>query len=252
MEQEQVLRKVRKLLRLGDSPNVNEAALAMKRAHELMEKHSIEQAMLAVEDGDEQGSIEEEEIRTWNDPLFSSGRLNGIIPSWKANLGHVIAVYHGARVYSQGARIMLVGQASAVQTVRYLFDFCVSEIDRLAKRECSGEGRVYFNNFRRGAVYAINESLTAARNAARDEMRRSAGAGTALVRVNNAIAKVDRRGEAVAQWMKQNMSLRTSKSYSTAQQDAGAFAHGRHCGKGINVSSPSRRIGRGPNGRLTG
>lgn len=94
--------------------------------------------------------------------------------------------------------------------------------------------------------------MAAARNAARDEMRRSAGAGTALVRVNNAIAKVDRRGEAVAQWMKQNMRLRASKGYSTAQQDTGAFAHGRHCGKGINVSSPSRRIGRGPSGRLTG
>jgi hypothetical protein len=47
-----ILNKVRKLLRLAESPNANEAALAAAKAQELIDAHNLSTALL-VEDGGE-------------------------------------------------------------------------------------------------------------------------------------------------------------------------------------------------------
>lgn len=47
---EPILEKIRKLLRLGQSPNPNEAALALSRAFELARKHQIDLESVNLDD----------------------------------------------------------------------------------------------------------------------------------------------------------------------------------------------------------
>ena len=48
---DEIVEKIRKLLALAESPNENEASLAAEKAQEMMLKHGIDIATVAMEDG---------------------------------------------------------------------------------------------------------------------------------------------------------------------------------------------------------
>lgn len=69
------------------------------------------------------------------------------------------------------------------------------------------------------------------------------GSGTALVLVNNALAKLDARGAAVEAW-RVKLELKKAKSYSSALDETARLA-GQRAGKSIDLSNAKGALGSG-------
>jgi hypothetical protein len=225
MQRTEVIAKVRKLLELGRSDNVHEAAAAVARAHAIMATHAIEEAMLLEAEP-------EEEVRGWSDPVIE--HRSGI-PVWKRRLAWLFASVNGVMLYTRGRpQMRAIGKASAVQTVRYFVAYCVAEIERLVHHHGAGNGRTWRNNFAHGCVDAIAQAVRWEREELEREFRAAAANATELVRVDRAIARLAQDLAAAESWGHQHLGLRWGGrfSYSSAH-DHDARAAGRAAGEGI-------------------
>lgn len=236
---EKILDRVRKLLELANSSNANEAANALGQAQKLMARHGIGEAMLAADEPEPTGEIE--------DCLLHTDGAG----SWRGSLALYVARANQCRVYRTGGELRIVGYPRARDAARYLYTYAASEIDRLCRAAMAARGnpgRTWANNFRVGAVSAIGDSLREAAAQARAEMRREAsdgdtlGTGAALVRVNEAIAKIDAHEVDVNRWVRANLNLRQGGA-SRHRYDPSARAEGYRAGKTVD-------LGRGRAGQL--
>jgi hypothetical protein len=227
---------VAKLLRLAESSNVHEAALAAEHASRLMREHQISRAMLDAGARDHEDPIVDQ---------YAAGRDAGIPAGgrgrWRGSLAIVLARAHGCVVFGPSDRHFLIGRASACDAVRYLYTYAAAEIDRLAVKASRGMGRTWANNFRLGAVDAVKESLARAHaQAAADARAQAAGAdaeaaGTALVKVENALALLQADHQAAVALGRARYRLGGGSSYRVTG-NASAREAGRRAGASINVS----------------
>ncbi len=258
MANDNVLDRVRGLLELGHSDNINESANAMGHAQRLMAKHNISEAMLTIEA--DAGDADTEAVE--DDLLYSSGSSQ--LPTWKGWLADEMATLNQCRVYSTGttrcARLHIVGRPSDATTTRYLFSYITREIDRLSKQEAEllgHPGRTWFNNFRLGAVETIIDRLQSANKEARSELKREAndgdtlGNGTALVLVNTAIAKIEQRKADADDFCDEHLNLRTT-SGSRSNYDHSGRSAGARAGAGINIGGGGAALGAGNSGKRLG
>lgn len=237
-----VLDRIKKLLELGTSDNVNEATNALAQAQKLMNRHKISQAMLTDFDIDVGGITDE---------VFHS--VGQRVTSWKSILANVLARFNQCSAYCdrRGGEIRIVGHQANVETARYFFNYIALEIARACKTAQArqvlmtrGEGKTWANNFKIGAVEGVEEALELVHKQARAEARWDAansdtlGNGKALVRVNNAIAKIAQQTFDVDAWIKENLKLKSSRMNSRFVEDA--YALGVEAGKSIDVSNRSK------------
>lgn len=213
MTYEEALQKAVKLLRLSQSSNPNKAALAAGKAQEIIDRYNIESVALDMASGDKPQP--DEPIKDFSfDPLDAGTKK---ISTWSWRLFTVISRGNGCKGYltrNNGGGIAIVGRPSDVQTVRYFYAWLKKEVERLAGRDCRDTGRTWANNYRNGVVDTIKIRLEAQKketqatvtkeilDALPPEQRR-----LALVRVNNAIAKVAEREQQAGAWMKSNFRL---------------------------------------------
>ena len=256
MADEKVVDRVRKLLELSKSDNMNEAGNAAAAAQELMSKHAISQAMLDISP-DEDETIE-------NDLLRGSSAKQ--LETWKGQLGVATAEVNQCRCYRSGSDLRVIGRPSDATTVRYLFSYIVREIDRLAiegSRERGETGRSWMNNFRLGATQEVCKRLRQADRDARAAMRKDAdasdtmGNGVALMRLDNALTRMDEHGDKVDLFGKRTMGInfkRKKRHRSQTRYDAEARRAGARAGASIDISSGgnSKGLGSGARGRLKG
>lgn len=234
-----VIEKIKKLLALAQSSNANEAAVAAGLAAKLMAEHRIEQAMLCE---DEPARVEEQ---IESNVLADRGKR---MSRWASVLALHVARAHHCSVYYSGGTLTIVGRRSDADAARYLYAFVAREIDRLARATGAGEGKTWANNFRLGAVSAVGRSLAAAAEAARREARQRAaasdtlGTGSALVRVDAALARIEAHDARLAEYL-QGLRLRR-ESNTHARVDTSAFAAGQRAGETINFK-PGRPLAAG-------
>lgn len=225
----EALHKVAKLLRLAKSDNPNEAALAASRAQEIIDRFKIEAAALALD-----GAAPEEPIQDYgDDPLEYLTRK----ATWKARLANVIARHNGCKMYNNYNGPAVIGRPSDVAAVRSLYSWLRQEVDRLALRDCKGNGMIWANNYRLGIVDTISNRLHDQKRdteaALRKETQRTEQTTEvnrlALLRINTAIIKVEQQRQQVEAWTKENVKLgkgrpsyfRDNHSARTAGQRAG-------------------------------
>lgn len=230
-----ILSKVQKLLRLATSSNANESALAAAKAQELIDKHQLAAALLALDSAEPTKGLDDEPIVDFEQagaPLYASKKLD----RWRGGLASVIARQNGCRIYFSGSDIALVGRPSDAETVRYLYGYLSREVERLATEQGQGMGRTWRNNFRLGVVDTISNKLHEQRRTFESEARSLARAesGTALMRVDRALANIDRRGESVKDWMKSNLKLRAGSGSGSAYNHNARQA-GRKAGQSVSV-----------------
>lgn len=238
-----ILAKVQKLLRLSTSSNANEAALAAAKAQELIDKHQLAAALLALDSAEPTKGLDDEPIIDFEKagaPLDAPKRLD----RWRCSLASVIARQNGCRIYFSGNEIALVGRPSDAETVRYLYGYLSREVERLTSEQGQGMGRTWRNNFRLGVVDAIQSKLYEQRRAFESEARKQARdeSSTALMRVDRALATIDKRGESVKDWMKSNLKL-----YAGGGSNGGTYNHnarqmGRKAGQSIAVGGARNRL----------
>lgn len=234
--------KVVRLLRLAKSDNPHEAALAAAKAQEIIDRHKLSASDLGEGTG---ASLADEPIADFKAAPLEEGSS---IASWKSRLAMVIAGANQCRVYlnrGHGAGIAIVGRASDAEAVRYLYAWLVREVDRLADRDGAGLGRTWRNNFRIGVVETIASRLRAQKEETRAAVKDEARAvnPNAIVRVEQAIARVEEKDRAVDVWLQKNLRLRTTRS--TSRYNSSARDAGRRAGHEISFNGTRGAFGTG-------
>lgn len=191
-----VIDKIAKLRRLATSTNVNEAAAAAAAADKLMQEHGIAEAQLEAS-----GEKDAEPIAHDPDPLIE---WTGRRPGWQRVLAARLAHHYGCSAWGEHDhtidgrnkhiyRMRLVGRASDIASVRYMYAWLVVEIERLAQQR-RGHGRSWLDSFRCGAVDGVTNALYRAKKAVLAETATHAGTSTAITLVENRadLAKAER------------------------------------------------------------
>ena len=247
MTREEAIQKAVKLLRLSTSSNKHEAALAAQRAQELLDRFEISQAML--EDGPEDEKDE---------PIFNFAErgapledLGTKVPQWKSRLALAVCNANSCKVYiervpSRTSRLrrtffQIIGRASDVEKVRYLYQFLCREVNRLARRDGEGCGVQWKLAYRIGVVETISRNLEQAKREVVSQMRKeSENNPQALVKLDNAVARLAQKAKDVEDWLA-GSSLRLKHSYARDYHRAvDARQQGRIAGKEINVGNQAR------------
>lgn len=234
-----LLDKLNKLFAVAEKSSFpEEAANALAKAQNIMTQHKISKAMLDEYE-------EEEEIKTFNDkPLNEEDSHKRNKAVWKGSLSGVLAKLNGCFVFTRGSEIIITGKESNVSTVRYLYKYCVAEIDRLAKLNCKGRGRTFANNFRFGCVTAIKEAMTKEQ----EEIRNKAQSDKKeLVVVDRVLAKIRSDYLEAERFTRSNSRLRSSshRAYGSAEGQAAGYNAGQSIYKGRrsgSLPSPQRKL----------
>ena len=244
-----ILLKIRKLLSLSNSDNVNEAALAAARAQELMDKYGIEKAQAEIQTGFEDPE-EKEDIKNFSEIPEGWVDTSQKMTKWKIHLFCGIAKYNSCKGFSsyrgQGRSIEVIGRPSDVETTRYMYTYIMKEICNLRNKNSRGLGKTWSNNFCIGAVQGILERINESRNHMRAKMAVDAqrAGGTALMVLDKAIAKVDKKLADVETFTQNNLKLQYTKG-PTIRYNSTAREVGKQASKSISLSSSGGRLGSG-------
>lgn len=240
---EQAMTKASKLLKLAESSNANEAALAAQRAQEILARYDIDRASLGASDGGDSEPLEN--IKRF-DGENGIDRGNASIARWKLSLASAIGRANSCRVYKSGASIGIVGRKSDVVKVRYFYIMLCEEIDKLTNSKAKGMGRNYRTEFRHGVVSAVSDKLQDAKQKVAQDMRQEAqasGNSAALVSLNRGLERLDQRQRDVDAWCRANMNFRKSPSYRNVNSDARSA--GYSAGQSLNVGGNRARAALG-------
>lgn len=232
--------KIKKLLKLAESSNVNEAAAAAAKAQELMDRFEIEAAVLAETTPD---TAPAEPVETFGD--FDSG---GRVESWRSALLHALCMANACKAYRYRARairqtsLKVIGRRTDVQTVRYMYQAMVSLVEGLADAQ-RGRGRGFIASFKMGAAHAIcariKESKEETRRAVYQE---AAQAGTqALMRVDNAMSVLKERQDAIQRYMA-STNLRLKNGAASRVGNSSGYSQGYAAGKAANIGGSARPL----------
>lgn len=242
MDREKLLDRIRRLLRLAESPNVHEAATAAATAQELMARHRIEAAAL------DPAAATEGIVDFRDEPLESSKRLR----PWKTILADVVARANGCRIYqlSHGKLddVVLVGRPEDAELVRALYAELVKRVECLTRQHGESRDRAFCNAFRLGVVTTLEERLRLANADARRRALEAGGedggrdpatppsapgqAGTAI-----AIARLAARDDAVDRFLDETLRLTQGRS-RPLRADAEGYALGRVAGHAVALETP--------------
>lgn len=229
MNAQEAAAKVAKLLRLAQSDNPHEAALAAARAQEIMDRYKLTGAALDLEG---KPAEDNERAQVFQAPLFDGGSQ---VATWIARLAVHVARANQCQVFMRSGTLQLVGRPSDAETVRYLFAYLRNEVDRLAARDARGNGRTWANNFRIGCVETIAEALQAQRKATVAAVQAEAATPSALVLVSQSLARLERHDRETEAVMK-GLGLRRG-SARRSSYDHGAREAGRAAGREVSVST---------------
>jgi len=149
--------KVEKLLALGRSSNANEAALAMKKANELIEKYNLK---LAANDAG----------RRYRRAIINTGKRR--IPAWQRAIAALLRDFFFVKVVQSAVydplldqrhkTIELFGLAENVAVAEYCYHFLERELDVLWQRNraCFAGGTVAEkNSYSLGVINGFHEKL---------------------------------------------------------------------------------------------
>ena len=204
-----VIRKVRKLVALSESPNPNEAANAMNKARKLLLEHGLTMDNLGKPPSD----IADEEWRSFD----------GLPDNVTGQLVHVVATHNLCSVLlGQGVSEhswCLVGRPAGIANARALLDYLFAVMDRQSTFACAGRGQKYRYAWRLGWVMALGERLALDRKTESVEER----------------ALVIRDDVAIAEYLKE-LGVTTKKRGEGRDVDMSAAWAGAQAGRAVSLN----------------
>lgn len=273
MNDQKIVDRIRKLLALATSDNVNEAASAAAKAQELIERHNIDRAMLAEDKPDEHPL---EDVVTQSIYDFPTSRAE----TWQIVIAQGVTGANGCKVYiskrGENPNLVGIGPLTSLLICSELMSWLTGEVERLLKEEESrartnDHMRAWRNSFRVGAASTIANRLRAAKAETRKKLlaeakgptledhKRAAEAGDldalialdrkasegasgyALARVETALARLDEQFDRV---LEKEKSLGLKKgSARSAGGSADGFSRGREAGKRASLNAGKRLRG---------
>ncbi len=152
--------KVRKLIALSGSPNEHEAALAAQKAQELMRRHGIELAQVAISHGASKVGMDQESTQSRLDP-------------WRRSLAASIAQSMGGAVVftrsgDRGAAgvMSFFGPAGTAQSIVALYQHLEAQLETIAavatanRAHTRVHSHTYRTSFLLGAVDRLQQRLS--------------------------------------------------------------------------------------------
>lgn len=241
-----IVKKIQKLLKLSQSSNEHEAALAAQRASEMMRQYNIAEAQLRVEEP--AAARGPEPIIQGHQVDIKAGAKRAA--KWKGHLVSASAKLYNCYVWvgTDGVHRMF-GRQSDVQAAHYTAQYLIGEVDRIAKDAWSKSpekalgavsGRSWIPNFCLGAAVTIwqrchevgNERLAKARAAA---AAAAAGPVTALV----VVAKDEL--QVYGEYAQFSRRFRKSRGSNSRITQGGAYEQGRAAGTTVNLGGGNTR-----------
>lgn len=196
MPEPKIIDRIRKLLALSKSSNEHEAAAAAARAAELMAQHQLSEAALC--------EVELEPVDAHS--IDESGKC----VSWKGTLANGCARAFCCRMFwnraehwdtkrhrwKQTVRTMVVGRENDVAGVRYMYQYLVKEVARLADEAWKEKTRYvslrsWKNSFRLGCSARIQKRLIDQRKATLGQAAEDESNSQALMRLDEMEAAVN-------------------------------------------------------------
>ncbi len=245
MTREQAIEKVKKLLSLATSNNPHEAALAARRAQEILIRYELTASMLDVDDESAVTStaVDGVGLDTCDGPRVST---------WRSYLSATVANANGCRTFvrlewhypsvTQTATIHIVGRPQDADKVRYLYVWVAREINRLLKKYGHRKGKTWRNNFRIGVIDAVKKKLNNTQRRVVEKMRQKHQDNPlALIKLDHAVARLDQRLSDADAYIAEHLDL-TEKKPPKSASDPLARALGRHLGKQIDLSLPANAL----------
>ena len=219
-----IIDKVKKLLALSKSDNINEAAAAMSAANKLIDTYRLSEIDLEDSSG-----VHSSELMEDSEPVYESGRIT----VWRSSLVSVLATHYGCAVIMyknyRNSSYKLIGRANDIKIVKYLYAWATYEIERLCKNASSAhsfnksDGKIFANSFCIGAVSGIRSQLASSRK----EVINSAS-----------LVKLDNRYDEAVKFMKnRNADLKINSFSSKTQIDRMAYQKGFTSGSQINLGN---------------
>lgn len=243
MDNSDVIAKVQKLLKLAEkSTYQGEAESAAAMAQALIDKHKLTSAMLETSDV-------LEAIKDFKGSPLNEGDPGAQKSSWKARLASTLARLNGCEILTYRGALDIIGKPSNVQTVRYLYTFCVRAMESVVRARTAGMGRIYINNFRIGFIEGISEAIKREREAQIQGMREALNGSRELVVLNNAVAVMKQEYDTTKNYCKTVMGLRYGSSRSSSRYNSDARSAGRSAGSSAyggsrgQISGAAKRIG---------
>ena len=239
-----ILRKIKALLALTEARGATEAeaAAAAAAAQRLIEAHDLDVATLD-EHADPEPPPEEATDETLDPEDASRQKVR-----WRGILASAIGRANGCKTYWRGSALRIVGPPSRVAAVRYLYGWLSREVDRLGAEAARGMGRSYGHAFRCGCAERVGRRLVdeaaLARSQERDAARLRAGeaGGTALVRLDARLARLDAEQASVARAIAR-LNLRAAPA-ARPVQSSGYYA-GQRAGDRVRLTAgPALGAGR--------
>jgi hypothetical protein len=211
--------RIRRLLALAESANINEAANAAAKASELLHKYNLQIEDIPVEGEpiDEYGAV----------LVDYEGHA-----MWRRSLLEAIARANNARTmyYAGSSKGKIVGREHEQEITLWTYTYLAGELSRIAKREYKLTSqiippRTWHTSFYLGAVRVISQRLRELRRANMEESAQS----TALVLNRDALA---------VQAMDKLVGRTTTVHARSNNVNASAYMKGQSVGQNIGLNRP--------------
>jgi hypothetical protein len=224
-----IVDKIRKLLALSRSENVNEAALAAERAHRLMLEHRL--TLSDVTDALSEGVVEDDICDGRMMSIWRFGLLTTCARSYYCTTVRIEEDLTTGRTRVIAA---ILGRKDDVEAVRCLFEHFEREIEHLASEKFdTGRTPGHFTianeeSWKRGAVVAIQEKLLKQRMMFERETPR-------------AMVQGDKARAAVAEYVEKKYP-RTYKPEMSSSTNLPSYYAGYRTG--LDVDVPQQELGK--------
>lgn len=238
MSENDIITKLQKLLRLSESANEHESALALARAQELAIRHGVELASVKA------WSDERDNVDT--SPIGRQARTHHKRSMAHRYIGWIVRGHFGVDLVYSGRTVWFIGSKSDIDFARYVWDFLELEFRRLFNQYCEHE-RLPSNDRRARASYyyglysGLNEKL-------RSEKARQTESAVASVAMQTGKTSADvgqsyalaiRKNEIAVQNAVKAFFPRLRHSTTRVSiGNSGAMSAGQRDGARISVSRP--------------
>jgi hypothetical protein len=133
-----ILSKIQKLFALSRSPNLNEAAIALKKAESLMDEYNLSYGEVSfIEDYE---NLSGKKVYQWESKIFFAVCFaNNCV---------------GATDNGNG-KLWITGREINTFLSKEMFRYLVETVNRIAKEQCKGKGHKYNHDFKMSAAKTL-------------------------------------------------------------------------------------------------
>lgn len=259
-DREKAIKTAAALLRLAArGGTVHEAATAAAKAQEVMDRWELTHAMVREENEEkpDAGPITSfaDAPEGWLDVMSQWKHWRWVVANGLARL-HGCFCFQSRRAAagmtsSEARACEIVGRPGDVETVRYFYQWLTREITHLTDTHGKGMGGVWRRNFAEGAAGEVIERLKQQRQQTADRVRAEVTSSTALVRLDQALARWGDDLKQSSALAEVRYKLRTSK-IGRRQHEPSAREAGRAAARNIDLAGGKARLGTGARRQIEG